>query len=281
MTDSFPTISDIKSISLEEFDRMSGSSAQPGNRDNMAASVSVVTGSLPTGVTPNTFITSGDTYYRKALLNFLVKASNGLINVHNTKASATNTGIQGKSVFVPSYGVVRPSNTFSKNSTQRAKSTTNMKEQTANNNSGHSIYQNGGVNTRSCRPGVSGPLPRDDKINTLKRKLQESQEAICNLKKLKKDSVMWSDNGEHPVDLTVTGKVNHTFRPHPVGESVTTSATSPDSHHVTKDVSRSTRDAQSQEDKNSSTQTPVVKKRRRLSEIVNSLTSKRLNHEKS
>ncbi|XP_035694030.1 uncharacterized protein LOC118428147 [Branchiostoma floridae] len=283
MTDSLPTISDIKSITLEEFDRMSGSSAQPGTRDNMAASVSVVTGSLPTGVTPNTFITSGDTYYRKALLNFLVKASNGLINVHNTKASATNTGIQEKSIFPRSHDGIRPSNMFSKDPTHK-QSTNNMGEQAAKRpfiTSGRSVYRNGVVNTRSCRPVRYSPLPCDDKINTLKRKLQESQEAICNLKKLKKDSVMWSDNGEHPVDLTVTGKVNHTFRPHPVGESVTTSATSPDSHHVTNDVSRSTRDAQSQEAKNSSTQTPVLKKRRRLSEIVNSLTSKRLGQKKS
>ncbi|CAH1244965.1 Hypp7411 [Branchiostoma lanceolatum] len=207
MANSLPTISDIKSISQEEFDRMSGSAPPPGSPDNnTAGSVSVLTRSLPIGVTPNTSITSG------------------------------------------------------------------------------------------YRPQRSGPLPRTDKINTLKRKLQESQEAICTLKKLKQEGVMWSDNGDHPVDLTVTGNVGHgvhTFRPYPFDLTVTgkvgsdvhrvrpppvgvvevTSPKSPDSHPVTRDVSRSTRDALPLK------QNPTVKKRRGLSEIVNSLTSKKLGHE--
>ncbi|CAH1244963.1 Hypp7409 [Branchiostoma lanceolatum] len=286
MTDSLPTISDIKSISQEEFDRMSA--PQPGSPDNTAASVSVVTRSLPTGVTPNTSITSADTYYRKALLNFLVKASNGLINVHSTKPPTTNAGIKGKPDFPRSHFDIRLSNVFSRDLTQRASGTTNMGEQATRHTdstfimNGRSNYPNVGVHARGYRPPRSDPLPRTDKINTLKRKLQESQEALCTLKKLKQEGVMWSDNGDHPVDLTVTGKVGrdvHTFRPHPVGVGESTSARSPDIHHVTKDVSRSTRDAQSHVAKNSSKQNPVVKKRRRLSEIVNSLASKKNDHE--
>ncbi|KAI8489697.1 hypothetical protein Bbelb_326030 [Branchiostoma belcheri] len=279
MTDSLPTISDIKSISLEEFDRMSGSAARPGSRQATTTSVSATTRSLPsTGVPLNTLEITPDVYSKALLLNFLVKASNGgLINV-----PTTNTDTQGKPVFTPSYDGVRPSIVYmpSRDHTQSASSIANTGELT--------------TKRSFVRSGRSGYLATEDlyprgffsRTSALKRKLQESQEAIRALKKMKRsyeEGVVWSDKDDHPVDLTVTGKVvdnnvrqTSSFRSHPVGldEPSATAAKFPDVHHVTNDVSRPTRDAQSQKVNSSSQQTSPVKKRRSLSEVVNSLTSK-------
>ncbi|XP_019617025.1 PREDICTED: uncharacterized protein LOC109464472 [Branchiostoma belcheri] len=278
MTDSLPTISDIKSISLEEFDRMSGPAARPVSRQaTTATSVTATTRSLPTGVPLNTLQVTPDVYSKALLLNFLVKASNGgLINV-----PTTNTDTRGKPIFAPSYDGVRPSIVYmpSRDHTQSASSITNTGELT--------------TKRSFVRSGRSGYLATEDlyprgffsRTSALKRKLQESQEAIRALKKMKRsyeEGVVWSDKDYHPVDLTVTGKVDHSvrqtssFRSHPVGldEPSATAVKTPDVHHVTNDVSRTTRDAQSQKVNSSSQQTSPVKKRRSLSEVVNSLTSK-------